>query len=176
MKRIVLMFCVLPFVAAAAEIGEAVGFRAPVKNDVEETDWTEEAVELPAFPKDADLVEFPARSPATARFYVDASTIAIGKDNVVRYSLVIKTNSGAQNVSFEGIRCSTSEYKIYATGRADGQWVKSRLGVWRPVENKTVNAYHASLNRDFFCPIFNPIKSPEEGRDALRRGKHPMVP
>jgi hypothetical protein len=176
MKRLALMLCLFPVVVGAAEVGEAVGFRAPVKNDVEEYDWAEEAVELPAFPKEADLVEFPARSPSTARFYVDGSTLSIGKDRVVHYVLVIKTSGGARNVSFEGIRCATSEYKIYATGRADGQWAKSQLGVWRPIENKTTNAYHASLNRDFLCPIANPIGSPEEGRDALRRGKHPLVP
>jgi hypothetical protein len=126
-------------------------------------------------PKDADLIEIQVSVTTTNRFFVDGATLKPGKDGVVRYVLVVKTSGGATNVTYEGIRCKTSEYRLYASGRADGSWALARLTAWRPIENKTINRQHAALNRDFFCPAGAPIASPEEGRDALRRGKHPAA-
>jgi hypothetical protein len=93
----------------------------------------------------------------------------------VRYALVVKTTGGATNVSFEGIHCKNRSWKLYATGRSDGAWVKSPASRadWRPIENRPVNRHHAALSRDYFCPAGIPIRSAEDGRNALRLGKHP---
>lgn len=138
-------------------------------------DWVEGQVEPPAFPKDADLVEFHVSAGAANRFMVDASTLSVGEDGVVRYVLVVRTPGGATNVTHEGIRCKTGEYKLFASGRSDGTWARSRTSAWRPIENKPVNRHHAVLNRDLFCPVFTPIASPDEGREALRLGRHPKA-
>jgi len=175
LRHLIWLLCLCP-VLASAEIGEAVGFRKSVTNDFEESQQTEEATTLPPYPKDADLIEFYVSPAATNQFFLDGTTLSVGKDGIVRYILVVKTTGGATNVSYEGIRCGANEYKLYATGRADGTWVRARLTAWRPIENKTVNRHHAALNRDFLCPIGNPIYTAEEGRNALRRGKHPLVP
>lgn len=140
-----------------------------------ENEWVESQVTPPAFPKDPDLIEFHVSAGATNRFMVDASTLSVGEDGVVRYVLVVKTPGGATNVTHEGIRCKTGEYKLFASGRSDGTWVRSRTGAWRPIENKPVNRHHAVLNREFFCPASTPIASPDEGREALRLGKHPRA-
>lgn len=145
-------------------------------DDPDEPVWTEEVAAPPAFPKDADLIQFYVSAGTPNRFFVDGATLSVGKDGVVRYVLVIRTSGGATNVSFEGIRCKTGEYKIYATGRSDGTWAPARLAEWRPIENKPINRYHAALSRELFCPISTPISSAEEGRDALRRGRHPLLP
>jgi hypothetical protein len=86
--------------------------------------------------------------------------------------VVVKTAGGATNISFEGIRCGTLESRLYATG-ANGKWVKARNSAWQPIENKSINRHHAALSRDYFCPSRVQIFTAEEGRDALRRGKHP---
>lgn len=160
----------------AAEIGEAVGFHKRVENDIEEKPWSEESVEPPAYPKEADLIEFDAGSATANRFFIDGSTLSVGKDGIVRYVLVVKTSGGANNVTFEGIHCETREYKIYASGRRDETWARNPNPTWRLIENKLINKHHAALNRDLLCPIGNPINTADEGRDALRRGKHPLVP
>jgi len=163
---------------ASAEIGEAVGFHKRPNNDYTEpeTERVDEAIVLPAYPNDADLIEFYVSATATNRFFVDGNSLSVGKDGVVRYTLVIKTAGGATNVDYEGIRCASREFRIYATGRADGSWLPNRSTDWRLIENRDVNRYHAALNREFLCPIGNPIQTAEEGRNALRRGKHPLVP
>lgn len=142
----------------------------------EEAAWQELEVEPPAFPKDASLIEFYVSAVATNKYYIDASTLSVGNDGVVRYVLVVKTGGGATNVSFEGIRCKERTWKHYATGRADPEsWTRSRASNidWRPIENKTVNRHHAALSRDLFCPKGNPIRNADDGRNALRLGKHP---
>jgi hypothetical protein len=150
--------------------GESAGPDIPV------ADWAEEQVEPPASPKDADLVEFYVSGNTPNRFYVDGTSLSVGGDGVVRYVLVVRTPGGATNVTYEGIRCDTREVKLYASGRADGSWARSRTGAWRPIENKLANRHHAALNRDMFCPAGARIVSADEGRDALKRGKHPRAP
>jgi hypothetical protein len=107
------------------------------------------------------------------RFFVDASTLNVGSDGVVRYALVVRTSGGAVNITYEGMRCSAREYRIYASGRKEGIWTEARRSDWRPIENKPVNRHHAALSREFFCPGGTPIRSADEGREALRLGKHP---
>lgn len=143
----------------------------------EEVPWQEQRdVEPPAFPKQETLREFYVSAVATNKYLIDAATLAVGTDGVVRYVLVVQTSGGATNVSFEGINCKELSWKHYATGRSDnGTWTKSRVARidWRPIENKPVNRHHAALSRDLFCPMGNAILTADEGRNALRLGKHP---
>ncbi len=141
----------------------------------EEKVWKEEEVEPPAFPVQENLIEIYVSAVATNKYFIDASTLGVGTDGVVRYVLVVKTSGGATNVSFEGMRCKELTWKHYATGGNDGTWTRSRATrvEWRPIENKPVNRHHAAISRDLFCPLGNAIQTPEEGRNALRLGKHP---
>jgi hypothetical protein len=145
--------------------------------DEDEKPWQELEVEPPAFPRRENLVEFYVSAVATNTYFIDASTLTIGNDEVVRYVLVVKASGGATNVSFEGMRCKGLAWKHYATGSHDGAWTKSRAARndWRPIEKKPVNGYHAALSHNFFCPIGNAILSADEGRNALRLGKHPSA-
>lgn len=145
-------------------------------DDPDAPKWQEEELRLPAFPGDEGLIEFSVDSIGGNRFFIDGTTLSIGKDGVVRYVVIVKALGGASNVSFEGIRCGVASYRLYATGRADGTWSPARLKDWRPIENKSINRHHAALNREFFCPLGSPITTVEEGREALRLGRHPSVP
>lgn len=98
----------------------------------------------------------------------------MGKDGVVRYTLVARSPQGAESVSFEGIRCGTGEVRRYATGRADGTWLRHGTP-WRPIEARSVQRWHNALAAEYFCPGGIPIGSPAEGADALRSGGHPRA-
>jgi hypothetical protein len=141
--------------------------------------WKEQQdVEPPAFPKQEDLVGFYVNAVATNQFLIDATSLSVGTDGAVRYVLVVKTSGGATNVSFEGINCQERSWKHYASGNTEkGTWTKSRATriEWRPIENKPVNRHHAALSRDYFCPNGSAIYTAEEGRNALRLGKHPSA-
>jgi hypothetical protein len=99
---------------------------------------------------------------------VDRPSISVGADGVVRYTLIAVSPLGAENVSFEGVRCKSREHKTYATGRADGGWSR-REGPWR----RAAQRWQQVLRVEYFCPQGVPIATAAEGIDALRRGGHP---
>jgi hypothetical protein len=170
MRRIILFCCALALGAGARA--------QPVPLNqlgAEETVWVEEESAFPAFPQAENLREFYVSELTTHKFFVDAAALSVGKDGVVRYTLVVRTGGGATNISFEGIRCVTGELRVYATGRQDGTWAKSRKNEWRLIENKLANRQHVALLNDLFCPLGESIRTPDEGREALRLGRHPSV-
>jgi hypothetical protein len=138
----------------------------------EEKKWNELEAQLPAFPKQEDLIEFNAGGATSNRHHVDATTLTVGADGVVRYVAVVKTSGGATNISFEGIRCGTRERKLYAFGRTDGSWSPARAPSWQRIRH---GSYQSLLYTDYFCPQHAILRKAEEGVDALKRGGHPEV-
>lgn len=116
----------------------------------EEKEFKEDALNLPAYPDDAALIEFRPRGHSKNRFYVDRNSVSLGADWVVRYTTVIKSPSGVANVSYEGLRCKTSEYKVYAYGTRNGTWTSAREPKWQDVGSTTGN-FRYSLWVDYLC-------------------------
>jgi len=98
------------------------------------------------------LIAFDAGAATPHRFYIDAASLSVGEDGVVRYTLVVRSGGGATNVLFEGIRCATQEQKLYALGRPEGGWVRARESRWRRIEYRELNRHHAVLYSEFLCP------------------------
>ena len=136
--------------------------------------WRESRVTLPPYPKSANLVEFDVGAGPEFHFLLDTASLSVGSDGVVRYVLVARSPQGAENVSFEGLRCRDGEYKIYATGRENGTWLGAREPRWRPVEQRA-GSWHKALAHDYFCPNREPIRTVAEGVAALRRGGNPRA-
>ena len=128
------------------------GAIADVEDDYIRQSWQEGEITFPSPPIDDGLREFYVSAVAENRFFVDTATLSIGADGVVRYVLVVLTKGGARNVSFEGMRCQTREWRLYASGRADGSWSKARSDNWSPVREAAVNRHRAVLFIDYFCP------------------------
>ena len=131
----------------------------------------EEAVVMPPFPRGAKLIEFPMADAGGFRFFIDGGTLSVGKDGVVRYTLVAQSPSGVRNVTYEGLRCQSAEQRLYATGRADSTWVPSRTG-WQSMQN--ARPWQRALYREYFCPQKLPIRDADEGVRALQAGGHPF--
>lgn len=115
--------------------------------------WTENKVEtLPPLPNQADLLSFDVSQNTPLKFAVDAKSIEIGSDGVVRYTVVATSPSGARNVNYEGIRCDTYEWRQYAALNADHDgWDTTAATRWHRIENGALNAYQAALYQDYFC-------------------------
>jgi hypothetical protein len=131
----------------------------------------EQVVPPPPFDK-ARLVELELVAATDFRYFVDPATVSVGADRIVRYVVVARSPSGAENVAFEGLRCP-GEYRIFAVGRPDGKW-GGQPTEWRPVPKDARLAENA-LSRRYFCPARRAIASPQEGVDALRAGGHPAL-
>lgn len=133
-----------------------------------------EAVNVPTYPKEDDLVGFFVSAANDFKFFIDRKSLSIGSDGVVRYTLIARSPEGVDNVSYEGIRCSAESYRIYATGHADRRWSK-RATEWRKIEPKTVARWRQALLRDYFCPAGAPIFTVADGIDGLERGRNAFI-
>lgn len=114
-------------------------------------DWKEGEVTLPGAPREASLRAIDVGTPSPNTFLVDEGSVAVGADGVVRYTLIVRTPGGAENVTFEGIRCATGERRLYASGRGDGSWTPLKNSAWERIVDNGYNRPRAALARDYFC-------------------------
>lgn len=167
MKRLLLL-AVLGYAALAA---------AQQKSDweeqQEERNWQEAALKLPALPRPDALIEFFVSAASRFRFFIDPASISVGADGVVRYTLVARSAAGAENVSYEGIRCKDGSYKVYALGQG-ATWSRA-LSDWKRIEPNSVQRWHQALQREYFCPFKVQVTAPAEAVEYLRRGGHPEL-
>ncbi|OGA21331.1 MAG: hypothetical protein A3I02_08950 [Betaproteobacteria bacterium RIFCSPLOWO2_02_FULL_67_26] len=141
--------------------------------DEDKKPWKEIEAKIPPYPKPANLLPFEGGGASPHRFFIDAQSLSIGEDEVVRYTLVVRTAGGATNVSYEGIRCDQRHQKYYATGRADGTWERARNSQWRRIELREVNRHHNVLYQDYLCAgegRKSTVRSVEEALQRLKYG------
>ncbi|MEO6065346.1 MAG: CNP1-like family protein [Lysobacterales bacterium] len=155
----------LPLMASAQPIRLMGG-----DDEAEKTELAEREVKLPPLPKEGNLLAFEPSAANANRFFVDAESIAIIDDGTVRYTLVIKTAGGAENISYEAIRCENTELKVYAFGRRDGTWSSARAPVWRKIRYQDVNRQHGVLYAHYFCPDGSQIASVKEAINRFKYG------
>ncbi len=140
-------------------------------SDEEDKPWEEIAADFPPAPKAENLLPFYVGPTATQTFAVDSKSLSIGTDGVVRYTLVATSPSGAKNISYEGIRCASFEKKIYALGREDGTWGRSRRDQWESIVRSKVNRQHAALSADYFCSNLTIVGTEKDMINRLKSGK-----
>lgn len=124
--------------------------------------WMEAAVKVPENPPSIELKPFFVSSNTPLTFAIDAQSLSIGKDDVIRYVLIITSPTGAKQVNYEGLRCEKYEWRLYATLQAEGKWVKTPNSRWQAVKGNTYNRYHAALIQDAFCENAIPRRDPKE--------------
>ncbi len=129
--------------------------------------WQEIEAVLPPFPESQNLVPFTVGAFHDKKFMIDGANINVGKDWVLRFTLVIESKEGAQTISYEGLRCETTERRVYAFGHAaDKRWSKPKKSDWARVP-PGANVY-AELAGTYFCPIGGrTVFTPEDAIRAL---------
>jgi hypothetical protein len=161
--------------AALLAVGQSRAEPDAFDEEYETRPWQEIEVQLPAAPRSADRLSFYVSELTENRFFVDAASLTVGSDGVVRYVLQVVSGEGVATVSFEGMRCESREWRMYASGRRDGAWSKARRSQWSPIRAVASNRQHAALFAEYFCPDGVVVRTAEEAVDALRRGGHPSV-
>lgn len=131
--------------------------------------WREMEVSMPPAPNEQSLRRFFVTAAAQNAFYVDEASLDVGEDGVVRYVLVVRTSGGAENVTFEGIRCNSGEQRLYAHGRPDGEWVPARRSEWSPIRANSYNMPQAVLAVQHFC---DGPAGPRNRSEAIRGLRH----
>jgi hypothetical protein len=143
-------------------------YTPPNENDEQPSD--DQKPKLPSFPKEEDLVRIQVDGGASFDYFVDLESVSVGSDGVVRYTLVARSDGGATNIAYEGIRCKGRERMLYAFGRADKTWSAARNQQWTSISDLPVNRLQATLHDSFFCPARIIVRDTAEARLALRRG------
>jgi hypothetical protein len=115
--------------------------------------WHEVAAQIPPYPKEGDLIPFTVSAASANRFYVDYPSVTVGSDAAVRYTVLIRSPSGAETVSYEGMRCDEGERKLYAFGHAGGEWSRNRYARWEPIQVRNQNNYQRALFYHYFCTV-----------------------
>lgn len=124
---------------------------------------------LPAPPAMDKLLKYLVSPTTTMEFAIDPRSVSVSDRVIVRFTSVIRSASGATNISHEGIRCDTMARKLYATGRADGSWTPAATSGWRAIVEAGTNSYHAALAKDYFCDGGTAAGKAETIVERLRR-------
>lgn len=133
--------------------------------------WSESASPLPPYPQAENLVEFQIVGGSSFKFFADLTSVRVDADGVVRYTVIARSASGIDNVSFEGIHCVSREYKVYAYGSRDGTWVPARNPKWQSIVSISQNDLRNSLHRYYLCIKGVPPNNTEIAVQAMKRGR-----
>jgi hypothetical protein len=149
--------------------------------------WSQFAFDEPEW-KESDLPPPPAFdvgklvglevSPNSSLVYgVDPASISMTQsDGVVRYVMVATSASGARNVMYEGIRCSTGEFKTYARYAADGTWTFVSNPEWRSMFGNLPSKHPLRLAKAGACDNAAPAISVKEIVSRLKNPNYRVTP
>ena len=134
-------------------------------------DWKEiETPPPPAFDV-KKLITFEVSPNSQLVYGVDPAAINISqKDGIVRYVMVASNASGARNVMYEGIRCTTGEFKTYARQSSDGKWTHVSNPEWRSLFENMPSKHALRFARAGACDSAAPATSVDV---LVRRLKNP---
>ena len=137
--------------------------------------WHEDSLNLPDYPAENRLVRIPALS---GNFpydvLVDTGSLGRGNDGVVRYTVVVRSHAGAENISYEGLRCGERTFRRFAYGYG-GKWQLAGAGNWRHVEQGGMNHYRYVLYREYLCDPTDPFMKTSEMIQRMRSSQRMVL-
>ena len=130
-----------------------------------EKSWEESTARIPPLPAEKNWQEIRIDAlPKGQHLYLDLSSLYIDKkDWVVRYWLLVRSDAGAFNATFEGMRCVTKEFVIYAYGVKDREPSVRQIKQpkWKKVGHRRQFNFRDELRADVFCAGETPRTKPE---------------
>jgi|GEM_PF-415340 len=117
------------------------------------SEWKEQDLVLPPYPSEDNLIRIDIeRHDFPYKAFIDGASLSMAKDRVVRYTVVLRSKSGVDNVSYEGIRCPHRQYKRYAYG-THARFYRLPVNDWAFIHGNRQDLYRAVLAEDYFCPL-----------------------
>lgn len=122
--------------------------------DLDRADWKEDEVPAPPAYATRGLIEIEMPRGSSVKMGIDPKTISINHDTgIVRY-VVVARGPSALNASYEGIRCATGEFRVYARQTEGNPWSHSEGdNPWKSMRGQhNVMVQHPSwLARNGIC-------------------------
>ena len=113
-------------------------------------DWKEAEAPPPPPVTTSGLV--PLEMPgSTLRFGVDPASVSVGADGIVRYVVVATSATGAVNAMYEGIRCGTGEFKVYARHNPGSGWTIAKDSQWGRLHDQPQSRHSLVVARHGAC-------------------------
>lgn len=126
-------------------------------DDSQDIPWIENETEILAVPAPENLAEIRLdQGPEGLTMLIDKSRIAVNPDDrVIRVWLWVRRDGGSESGTFEGFRCATREYKIYAYANPSRQPMvkKAKNPSWKDAPNRGSAGFRRELLDDYFCGI-----------------------
>lgn len=135
--------------------------------DADRVDWKEDPVPPPPAFKTNRLIDIEMPRGASVRMGIDPETITINRQTgIVRY-VVVARGTSAVNAFYEGIRCATGEYRVYARQVQGGEWSPADNESWKSMRGQSnVMVQHPDrLARGGLCMGTG---TPQSAIDAVR--------
>lgn len=129
------------------------------QRDIDVLDWKEGEVPPPPAFDAGKLLTFDVSAGSSLVYGVDPATLRIAQDGIVRYVMIASSASGARNVVYEGLRCSSGEYKTYARYTPEGVWRMVDKPEWRSMFGNMPSRHALQLARAGACDNSAPASS-----------------
>ena len=133
-------------------------------------DWKEDTVPPPPSYSVSGLVEIEMPRTAAVKIGLDPKTITLNQaTGIVRY-VVVARGPSAVNASYEGIRCATGEFRIYARQVQGGEWTPNSDNAWKPMQGQSsvMVQYPLQLARSGMCMGTTLQQTPKDVVRALQ--------
>ena len=144
---------------------------APLLGEID-PDGREDEVPPPPAYSTSGLVDVDMPVGSTVKVGLDPNTLMLNqKTGIVRYVVVMR-GTAAVNASYEGIRCATGEWRIYARQTEGNPWTDNEDDTWKPLSQRsgTIISYPVRLARDGLCMGSSLRFSAQEMVRELRTG------
>lgn len=123
-------------------------------------EWKEGTVAPPRAFDLKKLVPLEAVSGSTLKFGVDPASVVVAPEGVVRFVVVATNAEGAINAFYEGIRCVTAQFKVYARYHPGGGWTMDEKAEWKKLHD--VRGHALMIARSGACLGDGPNRSAEQ--------------
>ena len=135
--------------------------------------WKESETPLPPAFNAGKLIPFEVPPTSSLVYGVDPASIRISqRDGVVRYIVVASSASGATNVMYEGLRCSTGQVKTYARHSESGGWKNVDKVEWTSLFASASHRHSLAFAKAGACD--NKVV-PDSVNALVRRLKNPAL-
>jgi len=133
----------------------------------------EAKVALPEYPRPENYLPFEVSAVTPFAFFVDSKSISVGPGAVLRYTLIAKSADGALNISYESMRCTDGNFRVYAYGSVGDSWFEVRNSKWELIRSDRRNPQRAVLFNDYFCPLTGYVSNAADAVRVLKSGGGP---
>ncbi|WP_051236877.1 CNP1-like family protein [Ottowia thiooxydans] len=167
-------YSLLPSLAAAGAMAATLCLPLPSaaqSADMDRVDWKEDSVPPPLPYSLKGLIEVEMPRASSVKIGIDPSTIVINHTTgIVRY-VVVARGPSAVNAMYEGIRCSTGEYRVYARQTQGGEWSPNSSSEWNSMLGQTTYRHPFRLARNGICIGTGTAQTNEDMVRALKSPK-----